>query len=165
MSRFNIHMANTIIDTKTLNDIDVGVNGLVKYLEHIDVRVNNVERRLSDDYPKSVTPHHSNSGCIYAIHCRASQEIFKYLEYFATSISFTDIPVLNKDAVISHDLSLSMFDMERHVNFTIQLGVSYNEPLEALDRFLVQLKEQTKDLLWRKFSESVDEEITEELGE
>lgn len=132
------------------------------YLENIDVHMEDCI--ISQEYSAMSV----GSGTCFEFVCRAEESDFKYFEDFSKEISRDNFPLINKEAVMranatSMDASeFNCFNTETIIKFAFSVPAL---SVGTMNNFMHILKTKTEPLQYKKFSENIDKEITEELGE
>lgn len=132
------------------------------YLDTIDVHVTNSRVNQSAGYV------HSSRGMIFHFECRADEKDFVHFKDFSNYISTDQYPKIDYNAVTSGFVDgsswsdFTCFSKETIVTFSFEVPV---DNLQDIDNFMHMLKTKTQTIAYRKFSEKMDEEISQELGE
>lgn len=131
------------------------------YLKTIDVHVSDVKVNEQMGYM------HSTKGMVFYFECRTEEKDFAYFKDFSREIQRDHFPKIDYDMVIGPIDGSCINDFTCFVNETI-ITFTFETPIESLkdiDNFMHMLKTKTQPIAYRKFSEKMDEEITQELGE
>lgn len=148
-------------DPRELHTLRLGLKGIETYLNHIGVEIVNVKEHSQDMWNANTNMPHRHMD--FRITARCPEHMFNdCFSDFSIVIDKEMCASLNEEAILSSDISASMFDFDPYLRFEMRLLASCPEDM---DTHLQEIKHKTKDILYKKFSESIDDEITEELGD
>ena len=129
------------------------------YLESIDVHVVTARASQTMGY---------QNGIVFHFECRTDKEDYKYFDGMGANVISEDhYPKMNPEVIaaplgVISIADFSCFVKETIVTFIMEVPIA---SIDDIDRFMYVLKDKTQPIQYRKFSESIDKEVEQELGE
>lgn len=143
--------------------ISMGIDAIRTYMNHIGIPIVNVEVERFENWNTSTVG--VEHAYIHTLTARCDSKEFKYFSKFAQITRTDHYPKINNETLLNTIEPLdefSVYEYDEVVTFDFQVKALHPDDI---DKFIKMLKLETQEILYNRFSESFDDDVTDELGE